>query len=132
MDRRTFISGVTASLARPVIRANAQPPSRVWRVAYLIAEPTPGLDRPFDGAMKALGYVEGKNLVMERRYLGPRREVPDEMVQEVVRLKADVIVAWAGPIALAVKRATTTIPVVFVAVRGPIERGLVPSLAPRR
>jgi len=86
VDRRTFISGVTASLARPVIRANAQQAGRVWRVAYLIAEPTPGLDRPFDGAMKALGYVEGKNLVTERRYLGPRREVPDEMVQEVVRL----------------------------------------------
>jgi putative ABC transport system substrate-binding protein len=127
VDRRIFIAGMTASLAA-VTRATAQPSSRVWRVAYLIAAPAPELDRPFDSAMKELGYIEGRNLIMERTTLGARREVPDEIVQEVVRLNPDLIVAWAGPIALAVKRATTSIPVVFIAVRGPVERGLVPSL----
>src|SRR5215831_14156399 len=128
MERRIFISAVMASLAT-AIRTNAQPSSRVWRVAYLIAEPAPNLDRPFDSAMKELGYVEGRNLIMDRKTLGARREVPEEMVRDVVRLDPDLIVAWAGPIALAVKGATTRIPVVFIAVRGPIERGLVPSLA---
>src|SRR5262249_41096314 len=77
---------------------------------------------------RQLGYIEGRNLAVERRF--PKRsDKPDDIMREVARLNIDVIVVWAGPLALAAKRATTTVRVVFVGVRGPVERGIVPSLA---
>ncbi len=79
--------------------------------------------------MKQLGYIEGQNLTIERRFLGKRQDTPDETLRELVRLDVDVIVAVATPAAAPAKRATTTIPIVFLSVRAPVERGLVGSLA---
>ena len=66
---------------------------------------------------------------MERRFLRDHYDAADDVAQEMVRLNVDVIVAWAIQLSAAAQRVmTTTIPIVFLAVRGPVERGLVPSL----
>jgi putative ABC transport system substrate-binding protein len=79
--------------------------------------------------IRALGYVDGKNIVVEYRYAGDKLERLPALADELVRLKVDVILATATPVALAAKNATTTIPIVFLNVPDPVAAGLVDSLA---
>jgi putative ABC transport system substrate-binding protein len=112
------------------LAADAQPAGKVPRLAYLsLGDGHDPIDAAFDAAVRKLGYVEGQNLLGERRFPGKGSVGRDGVVQEVVRLNPEVIVAWAIQWSAAAKRATSTIPVVFVAVRAPVERGLVASLA---
>ena len=82
----------------------------------------------FEG-LRELGYAEGKNLVVERRYAEGHAERFQEFAAEMVRLKVDVIIVTTTPAALAVKTATATIPVVFPNAISPVESGVVESLA---
>jgi putative tryptophan/tyrosine transport system substrate-binding protein len=127
--RRQLVKGAVAAVVAGPFGAWAQTTARVWRIGYVaIAEkPLDALDAVFDAGMKQLGYVDGQNLRIERRAVGPG--ALDGAMQELVRINVDLIVAWTVPVAAAAKRATNTIPIVFVAVRAPVERGLVPSLA---
>ena len=126
-----------ATLALPLLAAplvvEAQAPGKVWRIAYLGTTTSDSAARSlhaaFDTAMKQLGYVEGQNILIERRYLENQMDAADQTVQEMVRLNVDALVTWAIQLSAAAKRATSTIPVVFIAVRAPVERGLVASLA---
>jgi putative ABC transport system substrate-binding protein len=79
--------------------------------------------------MRDLGYVEGRNLVVEYRAAGGKSERLDDLVAELIRLKVDVIVTGGTPLALAAKRARTVIPVVIGAMGDPVESGVVASLA---
>jgi putative ABC transport system substrate-binding protein len=79
--------------------------------------------------MRALGYVEGQNLVLEYRGAEGQHERFPDFAAELVRLKVDVIVTQGTPAALAAKHATTTIPIVMVGVGDPVGSGLVASLA---
>jgi putative tryptophan/tyrosine transport system substrate-binding protein len=110
------------------LAAEAQSPVKVWHIAHLSLFDLPH-HAAFEAAMHQLGYVQGQNLVIERRFLGPHLDALDAAMQDVVRRNVDVIVAWAAPVAAAAKRATSAIPIVFIAVRAPVERGLVASLA---
>jgi putative ABC transport system substrate-binding protein len=83
----------------------------------------------FTRAFRELGWVEGENVVFERRYAENRLERLPEMAADLVRLKVDVIVAGATLAPLAAKRATSTIPIVFVGAGDPVGTGLVASLA---
>jgi putative tryptophan/tyrosine transport system substrate-binding protein len=78
--------------------------------------------------LRDLGYAEGRNLVWEIRATDGSLERLPQLADELVRLKVDVILARASSGALAAKKATTTIPIVFLAVYAPVEVGLVPSL----
>lgn len=111
------------------LTAKPQQSGKVWHIANMSVGDKAAHHVAFETAMKQLGYVEGQNLVIERRFLGGRLDATDEVMRDVVRRNVDLIVAWAAPMAAAAKRATSTIPVVFLAVRAPVERGLVPSLA---
>ena len=73
--------------------------------------------------------MEGQNLVVERRYSEGRAERFPEFAAELVRLKADIIIVTTTPAALAVKGATSTVPVVFPTATDPVGTGVVPSLA---
>jgi len=133
MDRRRFLlTSVAAVFATPIV-AESQPAENMARIGYLSAAPAAG-DHPsqqsFVKAMHALGYVIGRNLVIESRYAeGTPQRLP-ALAAELVALKVDVIVADGGTLgALAAKRATTTIPVVFNAVGDPVTDGLVKNLA---
>ena len=108
----------------------AQP--KVARVGYLAAV-TAAADAPrleaFRQGLRELGYVEGQNLVIEYRHEGGGFERLPELAAELVRQKPDVLVAVTTNAALAMRRATTTIPIVFMGVTDPVTAGLVESLS---
>jgi putative tryptophan/tyrosine transport system substrate-binding protein len=79
--------------------------------------------------LRDLGWVDGNNIAIEVRWAEGRNERAAEIVAEFVRLKTDIIVTWATAPALAAKRATTTIPIVFALATDPVGSGLVDSLA---
>lgn len=124
-----LIATLALTLAAP-LAVWAQQAGKVWRIAHLTLQygPVPHY-QAFETEMKQLGYIEGQNLIIERRFLGQRRDRIDEVLGEIVALNPDVIVTHAAPLTAAAKRATSTIPIVFVVVRAPVERGLVASLA---
>ena len=82
----------------------------------------------FRQRLRELGYVEGKNIVIEYRYAEGKLERLPELAAELVRLKVDVIVT-AGPAILAAKKASTTVPIIFGAADDPVGSGIVSSLA---
>jgi putative ABC transport system substrate-binding protein len=82
----------------------------------------------FEG-LRELGYTEGREFVVERRYAQGHSERFQEFATEMVRLKVDIVIVSTTPAAMAVKNATTTIPVVFPNAISPVESGLVDSLA---
>jgi len=127
MDRRRLIKLIGIAMAWP-IAARAQQPGKVWRMGFIAH----GHERFYDALFKGLqelGYVEGQNLIVERRYAEGRAERFPEFAAEMVRLNVDVIVVVTTPAALAVKKATATIPIVHPNAIDPLNTGLVASLA---
>ena len=109
----------------------AQPPPHVYQIGYLLGgtrEQEPFLAE-FLEAMRALGYVEGQNLIMEYRAAEDHYERLPALAAELVRRKVDVLLAVITPAALAAKQATSTIPIVMMGVGDPVGSGLVASLA---
>ena len=130
--RRRFALGLAALAA--TARAAAQPTARVWRLGFLSARRKPAsLDTDYYGAfprrMRALGYVEGKNLAIEWRFAEGDYDRLAGMAGELSRAKVDAMLALGMPGALAAQRATTSIPVVFVVSADPVQAKLVHSLA---
>jgi len=87
----------------------------------------PFYDALFEG-LRGLGYAEGRNLTVERRYAEGHADRFPEFASEMVRLKVDIIIVTTTPAALAVKNASTTIPVVFPNAISPVESGWSPAL----
>ncbi|MGH7429800.1 MAG: ABC transporter substrate binding protein [Candidatus Methylomirabilaceae bacterium] len=130
ITRRATVIGLLL-LAAP-LTAGAQPAGQVARIGYLGAtspSESPGRVEAFRRGLRDQGYVEGQNLVIEYRWADGRGERLPELASELVRLNVRVIFAPTTPAALAAKKATTTIPVVFALVADPVRSGLVTSLA---
>lgn len=130
MDRRGFVAMIGGALAAPLVRA--QQPAKVPRIGYLfsfIRSQGEHLWEACRQGMRELGYVEGRNVVLEPRWADGHHDRMPALVAELVRLKVDVIVAAATPANLAAKAGAGTIPVVMVAVADPVRAGLVASLA---
>jgi ABC-type uncharacterized transport system substrate-binding protein len=112
--------------------AQAEQQTKVDKIGYLSfrspSGPAPGLET-FRRELRALGYIEGKNLAFEYRYAEGKPKRFPALAEELVRLKVDVLVMPGTPAALAAKNATRTIPIVFVAVADPVPTGLVDSLS---
>lgn len=127
--RRKFITllGGAVVLAWS-LGARAQQSSKMWRMGFIARGHEPFYDALFEG-LRELGYAEGRNLIVERRYAGDHTERFQEFAAEMVRLQVDIIIVVTTPAALAVKKATTTIPVVFPNAINPVESGVVASLA---
>lgn len=131
MKRREFLAMLGGSLAAPTL-LNAQQAGRTLKIALLedgSEAPTRSVRAAFFKRLSELGYVEGRNLVVERRYAQGMTERLPTLAQELVALKPDIIVASSTPQALAAKRATSTIPIVFIGSADPVAAGLVRSLA---
>jgi len=102
MRRREFISLLGSAVAWP-LAARAQKLDRVWRIGYLNATETPGEPQTQSGrlvmeaALAGLGYVEGKNLVIDRRLPSNRVEQVNEAAAELAALQPDAIVAVDTP-----------------------------------
>jgi putative tryptophan/tyrosine transport system substrate-binding protein len=128
VKRRDFICLATAAGTALPFRARAATSGKVWRMGFLAHGYEIFYDALFEG-LAPLGYVEGKNLVVERRYAEGHSERFKEFAAEMVRLKADIIIVSTTPAALAIKSTTTEIPVVFPNAISPVESGVVASLA---
>jgi putative ABC transport system substrate-binding protein len=126
-NRRGFIAALGGAAAWPLV-ARAQASNRTWRMGFIARGPESFYDALFEG-LRQLGYAEGQNLIVERRFGGDRTERFTEFAAEMVRLHVDIIIVVTTPAALAVKKATTTIPVVFPNAINPVETGVVASLA---
>jgi putative tryptophan/tyrosine transport system substrate-binding protein len=128
VNRRAFVAGLGAVLAAP-LAADAQQAGKVYRIGIL-SPTSQGLGvEAFRDGLRALGYVEGHNIVVEHRSAEGRFERLPELAAELVRLRVDVIVAVVTQASLAAKNATKTIPVVMLAVGDPVGAGLVTNLA---
>jgi putative ABC transport system substrate-binding protein len=129
MDRRTFISGITVGLLAAPLAVTAQQPGKVYRIGLLSpTSQSPSIEAISEG-LRTLGYVEGQNLVIEYRSAEGRFDRLPDFAVELVRLHVDVIVAVVTQASLAAKNATSTIPIVMMAVGDPVGAGLVASLA---
>ncbi len=107
---------------------DAQPVGRVWRIGFISVAPMK-IDDTFFQRLRELGYVEGQNLVVERRYSEGRAERFPEFAAALVRLNLDMIIVTTTPAALAVKNASKTVPIVQPNSLDPVGAGLVVSLA---
>ncbi len=130
--RRAFIAAMTGGLLAAPITAEAQRADKVVRVGFLDAVSSRNVPwtAAFERRLVELGYVEGKNLAIEFRTAEGRTDRLRDLATELVGLKPDVIVASAGPDGtLALKHATSIIPVIFSAIEwDPVTAGVVGSL----
>jgi putative tryptophan/tyrosine transport system substrate-binding protein len=113
-------------------RAAAQQPVRIHRIGILSTNSGSVFSarvEAFRQRLRELGYVEGKNIVIEYRYADGKRERLPDLAAELARLKVDVIVTTGAVPVLAAKKASPTIPIVFASSSDPVRSGLVSSLA---
>jgi len=134
LDRRTFVATLAGGLLAGPVAVRAQPAGRMWRIGYLslvsekLVQYRPWV-AAFREGLRGLGYVEGENLTIDQRYAAGQVERLPALAGELVRLRADVLVAAPAGSALAAKKVTSTIPIVFMGEPDPVGTGLVASLA---
>jgi putative tryptophan/tyrosine transport system substrate-binding protein len=129
MKRREFNTLLGGVLAWPLAaRAQQGRPARIGALV-LTSGDAQSLGRALREGLHGLGYDEGRNFIFEFRSADGNAARLPELAVELVRLPVDVIVATFTPCALAAKQATTTIPIIMVAVADPVGAGLVQSLA---
>ena len=131
MDRRRFIGTVASGLLAAPLTAEAQQTAKVARLGYLSPNlaASAHLREAFRQGLRDLGYVEGRNVVLDYRDAEGKLERLPSLAAELVALKVDVIVAPNTVGVLAAKQATETIPIVFAVAADPVGSGLVTSLA---
>ena len=126
-----LITTLALGLLAVPFAAEAQQAAKVPRIGYLTPNiaANPHLSEAFLQGLRDLGYVEGRNIVIEYRSAEGKFERLAALAAELVALKVDVIVAPNTVAALAAKQATRTIPIVFAVAADPVQSGLVTSLA---
>jgi len=131
-NRRKLIVALGAGALAAPLGSLAQQKGKVWRIGFLGAATASGSARRVEAlraGLRDLGYVEGKNIVIEFRWAEGNYERLPQLAAELVRLKVDVLVTAGTPSILAAKSATTTIPIVMASGGDPVATGLVTSLA---
>jgi len=133
MRRREFVTVLCGAVtAWPLVAFGQLATGRVGRIGYLgvasAAEGRRGAEA-FESGLRDLGHVPGKSVIIEYRWANGRLEQLDALARELLQLPVDVLAAPTTSAALAAKRVTSTIPVVFATLSGPVELGLVESLA---
>jgi putative tryptophan/tyrosine transport system substrate-binding protein len=132
VHRRAFIGTLAGGLLAAPLAAEAQQAGRLWQIGFIEAG-SPSVNGHFLDAfrqgLKELGYVEGQQIIIVDRWAEGRNERFPSLLAEVIRLKVDVIVQASSLGAVAAKKATMTVPIIFVGVGDPIGTGLVTSLA---
>ena len=126
-----FVVTLALGLLTSPLGAEAQQAGKVYRVGFLgnsTAALEANLVGPFREGLRELGYVEGRNILIEYRWAEGRYERFPALIAELIAMKVDVIVTAGTPASLAVRKATTSIPLVMAAVGDPIGVGLVASL----
>jgi putative ABC transport system substrate-binding protein len=128
MRRREFIAA--SALVLFAQAGLAQGPTKIRRIGYLspLASRTPA-DAAFEDALRGHGWLPGQSVRIDYRYSAGQQDPTDAMIAEIIRINPDVIVVWGAAFALAAKRATTTIPIVFFILTDPVAFGVVHSYA---
>lgn len=124
--------GFTVGLLAEPLFAAAQPTAKASRIGFLSwlgCSDDPFLRGPFRDGLRELGYVEGRNVVIECRSAPGKPDRWPELVTELVRRNVDVLVAVGTDLALVAKQTTTQVPIVIVYIADPVVSGLVSSLA---
>ena len=133
LRRREFItvlSGAAMAKALWPLTARAQPTSKIRRIGFLRSNPPPAAAlEAFRRRLREAGYVEGSSISIDFRYTGGSLDGLPAAARELAHSNVEVIVTASSPATLAARRATSTIPIVFVEVADPIGVGLVKSLA---
>ena len=134
MDRRAFLGTVAGGIVAAPLAVEAQPAGKVPRIGFLVAASASdsayaGLIEAFRQGLRDLGYVEGRNIVIEYRYADGKYERLPALAAELARLKVAVIVSHGTPGPLAAKQATSAIPIIMTSAGDPVGSGLVSSLA---
>jgi putative ABC transport system substrate-binding protein len=130
--RREFIGTLAGGIVVAPFAAEAQQAAKIARIGYLATNLSVSPDRQeaFRQGLRDLGYIEGRNVVIEYRDAQGKFERLPALAAELVALKVDVIVAPAStPAALAAKQATRALPILFIGAADPVTSGLVTSLA---
>lgn len=135
MERRDFITALCGSLVSWPVAARAQQTPRERRLGVVIPFPDDREPRvkdylsAFKQRLHELGWDEGRNIRLDYRFTG---QVPERIragTEELIAIRPDIIVVWANPAAAIVRKATQTIPIVFVSVSDPVGGGFVTNLA---
>ena len=132
MDRRTFARAFVGALVIARSVAFAQPAAKVYRVGFFLGATSESVASLFDAlkeGLRDLGYVEGRNVIFERRYADGHMDRLPDIAAELVRLRVDVIVTGSSIHVAAARQATRTIPIVMVVTADPVQAGFVTSLA---
>jgi len=132
--RRQFVLTIGAGALTTHFAALAQQAGKVWRIGYLDYGSHPsmleaGRMTSLMQGLASLGYVEGRNFVLDARYAEGQVEQADALAVQLVAQKPDLILATGTPTSLAAKRATSTIPIVVLATADPVADGLAATLA---
>jgi putative ABC transport system substrate-binding protein len=128
--RREFLLAAAAAVVAP--HQVAAQPAKARRIGFLGSGSAAAMVQPIEAlkaGLRELGYVEGKNITVEYRWGDGKPERLAEFAAELLRLKVELIVVWGTPAALAVKQASTAVPIVMVSVGDPVSTGLVAELA---
>src|SRR3954464_7180755 len=126
MKRREFIAATAALLVSPK-RSRAQGTPR--RIGWLGGFQILSVLQTFHEGLRDRGWIEGKNLIVDYRFFETHSERAPALAAELVALKPDLLIGPNTQAAIALKSATATIPIVFVAVTDPVGIGLVQSLS---
>jgi putative tryptophan/tyrosine transport system substrate-binding protein len=132
MKTKITVLTLCAMLFAPCFPAHAQQTGKIFHIGILDASTASGsavLVDAFRQELSKLGWIEGKNIIIEYRFAEQKSERLPELATELVRLKVDLIVVRATQPTLAAKSATTTIPIVMTNAGDPVGAGLVVSLA---
>ena len=128
MRRRAFIVGLGGAAVWPMV-ARAQQTLKAARIGYLAFRSPMSADDSFFQGLRNFGWIEGQNILIERRFAAGNADQLKDSAAELVRLKVDVIVAAASAATQAAKDATASIPIVFVNAGDPVGQGFVQTLA---
>jgi len=132
MNKKIVVSFLATLILVSVHFGEAQQPKKIPRIGFL-GNSTPPLEEnlvgPFREGLRDLGYVEGKNIVIEWRWAEGKYERFPTLIAELIALNVDLIVTAGTPATIALKKATTTLPLVMIAVGDPVGTGLIASLA---
>jgi putative tryptophan/tyrosine transport system substrate-binding protein len=130
--RLPFIVTITLIILAAAFIADAQEPPKIYRIGLQVVSPrdlNATRIETFRQGLRELGYVEGKNVMIEYRYAEGKLDLLPSLASELVQQQVDVIVTVGTPGVLAAKNATRMIPIVFVSVSDPVANGVVASLA---
>ena len=132
LRRREVIIGLVGGTAAawPIGSTAQQPIKKIRSLGVLLPGlPEASMGKATRDRLRELGYTEGRDILFQARWADGKMERLDELAVELARLQLDAIIAYTTPGAIAARKATTTIPIVFLFVGDPVGAGVVPSLA---